>query len=33
MRIGRRLSVEVFQYVVLTVLGLAAVRLLWSGLG
>jgi hypothetical protein len=33
MRIGRRLSVEVFQYVVLSVLGLAAVRLLWSGLG
>lgn len=33
MRVGRRLSVQVFQYVVLAVLGLAAVRLLWSGLG
>mgnify|MGYP001824911309 CR=1 FL=1 len=32
MHIGRRLSVRVFQYVVLAVLGLAAVRLLWSGI-
>ena len=32
MRIGRKLSVEVFQYVVLVVLGIAAIRLLWSGL-
>jgi uncharacterized membrane protein YfcA len=32
MRIGRKLSVQVFQYAVLAVLGLAAVRLLWSGL-
>jgi uncharacterized membrane protein YfcA len=32
MRVGKRLSVQVFQYVVLAVLGLAAVRLLWSGL-
>lgn len=32
MRIGRGLSVQVFQYVVLAVLGVAALRLLWSGL-
>lgn len=32
MRVGRNLSVEVFQYVVLAVLGLAALRLLWSGI-
>jgi uncharacterized membrane protein YfcA len=32
MRIGKRLSVQAFQYVVLVVLGVAAVRLLWSGL-
>ena len=33
MRVGKRLPVQVFQYVVLAVLGLAAIRLLWSGLG
>jgi uncharacterized membrane protein YfcA len=32
MRIGRRLSVQVFQYAVLAILAIAAVRLLWSGL-
>ncbi len=32
MRVGRRLSVQAFQYAVLVVLGIAAVRLLWSGL-
>jgi uncharacterized membrane protein YfcA len=32
MRIGTRLSAQAFQYVVLVVLGIAAVRLLWSGL-
>lgn len=32
MRIGKRLSVQTFQYVVLVVLGIAAIRLLWSGL-
>ena len=33
MRVGKRLSMQAFQYVVLAVLGLAALRLLWSGLG
>ena len=33
MRVGERLSVRVFQYVVLAVLGSAAIRLLWSGFG
>lgn len=32
MWIGKRISVGVFQYVVLVVLGIAAVRLLWAGL-
>ncbi len=32
MRIGRNLSVQTFQYVVLAVLGVAAVWLMWSGL-
>ena len=32
MRLGKRLSVQTFQYVVLVVLGVAAVQLLWSGL-
>ena len=32
MRVGKRLSVRTFQYVVLAVLGVAAVQLLWSGL-
>jgi uncharacterized membrane protein YfcA len=32
MRVGRRLSVQAFQYAVLVVLGIAAFRLLWSGL-
>jgi uncharacterized membrane protein YfcA len=32
MRIGKKLSVQAFQYAVLVVLGIAAIRLLWSGL-
>ena len=32
MRLGRRLPVRAFQYVVLAVLGISAIRLLWSGL-
>jgi uncharacterized membrane protein YfcA len=32
MWLGRRIPVTAFQYVVLTVLGVAAVRLLWTGL-
>ena len=32
MRVGKNLSVQTFQYVVLVVLGVAAVWLMWSGL-
>ena len=32
MRVGKKLSVETFQWLVLAVLGVAAVQLLWSGL-
>jgi hypothetical protein len=32
MRVGRNLSVKAFQYAVLGVLGVAALRLLWSGI-
>lgn len=32
-RIGKKLSVQLFQYAVLVILGVSAVRLLWSGLG
>ena len=32
MRVGKNLSVQTFQYVVLVVLGVAAVGLMWSGL-
>lgn len=31
-RVGKRLAVQTFQYVVLVVLGIAAVQMLWSGL-
>jgi uncharacterized membrane protein YfcA len=32
-RIGKKLSVQLFQYAVLVILGVSAARLLWSGLG
>lgn len=32
-RLGKKLSVQAFQYVVLVVLGVSALRLLWAGLG
>jgi uncharacterized membrane protein YfcA len=32
MRLGKRLSVQTFQYVVLGMLGISAVKLLWDGL-
>lgn len=32
-RIGKKLAVQAFQYAVLVILGVSAVRLLWSGLG